>query len=124
MNAGPSPPASTKSLAAVVAAERFHPVENPRVRVPASTLGLKEITLTGGVSEWDVFTGEPIDLGRRLPVPASALKQRTVEFGTTQVHAIQETARTFATPANVIRAADAITTKPETASRWRSSRWP
>jgi hypothetical protein len=69
MNAGPSPPASTKSLAAVVAAERFHPVENPRVRVPASTLGLKEITLTGGVSDWDVFTGEPIDLGRRLPVP-------------------------------------------------------
>jgi hypothetical protein len=51
---------------------------------PRVHLGLKAITLTGGISEWDVFTGEPIDLGYDARFLASALKQRTVEFGTTK----------------------------------------
>lgn len=116
MNGALTPPSSTKSLAAAVAAERFHPVENPRVRVPASTLGLKAITLTGGAAAWDVFAAQPLELGYDDRFLASALKQRTVEFGTTAVQAVQETARTFAPAANMIRAVDAITAKPETAT--------
>jgi hypothetical protein len=77
---------------------------------------LKAITLTGGAAAWDVFAAQPLELGYDDRFLASALKQRTVEFGTTAVQAVQETARTFAPAANMIRAVDAITAKPETAT--------
>lgn len=76
----------------------------------------RAITWTGSVDKINVAQASagPFGADQRFAWPA--FPQVAVDAGATSVDVATQTARSLATPANVVRAIDAITAKPETGS--------
>jgi hypothetical protein len=74
----------------------------------------RSITWTGSVDNLDSLKRAAGALGYDQRYAYQALPSVGVDAGVTSVSILTQTARTLATPANVIRAIDAVTAKPET----------
>jgi hypothetical protein len=84
--------------------------------IPWQAFEDRAITWTGSVDKVNVVqaTANPLGADQRYAWPAFA--RVPVDAGATSVDVFTQTARTLATAANVVRAIDAVTAKPETAS--------
>ena len=93
----------------------WDPVTRHRVQIPAEAALFKAVTTTGDIEDYYARTVPSTALGadRRYLYPA--LRQVRVSASDTSVQYLNQSARTLATPANMIRAIDAVTDKPETA---------
>jgi hypothetical protein len=96
-------------------AQHFAIGSNPRVTVPAGVLW-GAVTYFGPDTLAPRRSNVPVLLGadRRWVFPA--LNSNPLALTDTAVDFVRQSARTLATPANMRRALDAVTTKPETAS--------
>ena len=92
----------------------WDPVTRHRVQIPAEAALFKAVTTTGDIEDYYARTVPSTALGadRRYLYPA--LRQVRVSASDTSVQYLNQSARTLATPANMIRAIDAVTDKPET----------
>lgn len=75
----------------------------------------RALTWTGSVDNLNQPRRDAVALGYDQRYAYQALPSVGVDRGVTSISLLTQTARTLATPANVIRAIDAITAKPETA---------
>jgi len=75
----------------------------------------RAVTWTGSVDNLDSPRRNAGYLGYDQRYAYAALPSVDVDSGVTSVSLLTQTARTLATPANVVRAIDAVTAKPETA---------
>ena len=93
----------------------WDPVTKHRVSVPAEAVLFKAVTTTGDIEDYYPRSVPSTALGadRRYLYPA--LRQVRLSATDTSVQYLNQSARTLATPANMIRAIDAVTDKPETA---------
>jgi len=93
----------------------WDPVTKSRVSVPAEAALFKAVTVSGDIEDYYARAVPSTALGadRRYIYPA--LKQVSMSALDTSVEYLNQTARTLATPANMIRDIDAVTAKPETA---------
>lgn len=76
--------------------------------------GRRALTQSGAVDELNVTSPAGLPLGFDERWVFAAVPRVGVDDATTAVSVVSETARTLATPTNVIRAIDAVTDKPET----------
>ena len=74
----------------------------------------RAITWTGSVDNLNQTRRNAVMLGYDQRYAYQALPSVGVDSGVTSISLLTQTARTLATPANVIRAIDAVTAKPET----------
>jgi HK97 family phage prohead protease len=76
----------------------------------------RAVTWTGSVDNINAATSTPAPLGYDQRWVWPAMQNQAVDAGATSVDVMTQTARSLATPANVVRAIDAVTAKPETGS--------
>jgi hypothetical protein len=74
----------------------------------------RAVTWTGSVDNMNQPRRDSVALGYDQRYAYEALPSVGVDSGVTSISLLTQTARTLATPANVIRAIDAVTAKPET----------
>jgi hypothetical protein len=93
----------------------WDPVTKHRVSVPADAALFKAVTVGGDIEDYYArsVAGTALGADRRYLYPA--LRQVSLSALDTSVEYLNQTARTLATPANMIRDIDAVTAKPETA---------
>jgi hypothetical protein len=93
----------------------WDPVTRSRVSVPAEAALFKAVTTTGDVEDYfpRVVPSTALGADRRYLYPA--LRQVNVSALDTSVQYLNQSARTLATPGDMIRDLDAVTAKPETA---------
>jgi phage head maturation protease len=76
----------------------------------------RALTVTGGPDPVARIRDAGVALGADQRWAWPAFPRTAVDHGTTSVDVLRQTARTLATPANVVRAIDAVTEKPSTDS--------
>lgn len=88
----------------------------PGKRASVSWDRFKAVTFTGGVANLGVLRreGEALGYDRRFAFPA--FEQVPVSESATSVQVMRQNSRTLATPASMVRAIDATSSKPETDS--------
>ncbi len=84
--------------------------------LPFDTFEERAVTWTGSVDNINKVRTNAVALGYDVRWAWPAFPRVNVDGAATSVDVFTQTARTLATPANVVRAIDAVTAKPETAS--------